>query len=45
MCLRMYSKIMESVQEACQEMNGVKKAVSEWAMKKGLEGNINRQNR
>jgi long-chain-fatty-acid--CoA ligase ACSBG len=40
---RVYEKIMEKVQEACQQMHGVKKVVSEWAMKKGLQGNTNKQ--
>ena len=44
-CPRLYGQIMEGVQEACHEMGGVKRAVSEWAMKKGLEGNIKKQSK
>ena len=36
---------MESVQEACQQMSGIKRVVSGWAMKKGLQGNMNKQSK
>ena len=43
--IRVYGRMMESVQEACQEMGWAKKMVSGWAMKKGLEGNMNKQHK
>ena len=36
---------MEKVQETYQKMSGVKRAVSQWAMKKGLQGNMNKQSK
>ena len=43
--VRVYEKIMEKVQEASQGMKGVRRKVSEWAMKKGLQGNMNKQSK
>ena len=45
-CLRrVYGRIMECVQETCTEMGWAKRAVSGWAMKIGLEGNMNKQSK
>jgi long-subunit acyl-CoA synthetase (AMP-forming) len=40
-----YGRIMESVQETCTEMGWAKRTVSGWAMKIGLEGNMNKQSK
>ncbi|CAI8030818.1 Long-chain-fatty-acid--CoA ligase ACSBG2 [Geodia barretti] len=40
-----YGRIMECVQETCTEMGWAKRAVSGWAMKIGLEGNMNKQSK
>ena len=42
---RVYEKIMEKMQEVGSTITGLKKRLSEWAKKKGLQGNQNIQKR
>lgn len=42
---RVYEKMMDSIQQKSEQIKGLKRRLSNWARKKGLKGNLRRQNR
>ena len=42
---RVYEKMKESIEERSDQIKGLKRRLSNWAMKKGLKGNLRRQHR
>ena len=42
---RIYEKMMERIEERSEQIKGLKRRLSNWARKKGLKGNLRRQNR
>lgn len=42
---RVYEKMKESIEERSEQIKGLKRRLSNWARKKGLKGNLRRQNR
>ena len=40
---RVYEKMMERMQEIGASVTGVKKTIAQWAKRKGLKGNQNKQ--
>lgn len=41
---RIYEKMKERIEERSEQIRGLKRRLSNWAMKKGLKGNLRRQN-
>ena len=42
---RIYEKMKERIEERGEQIKGLKRRLSNWARKKGLKGNLRRQNR
>ena len=42
---RSYEKMKERIEERGEQIKGLKRRLSNWARKKGLKGNLRRQNR
>ena len=42
---RVYEKMKDSIEQKSEQIRGLKRRLSNWARKKGLQGNLRRQNR